>query len=251
MIAAGVSNANANPSRLWLCIEEGLNSFDQVGSRASRFGRMKIGGQQNNLHVWICLAEFFKCGGTLWRRGPADCKTRMRAGDQNCGIRQQLGRIHFTIAALEERAEISQEVAGAIDTDDSGAGTSGGLMRSLRPLRKSRNRFGFRRVGLEDVPQIGGRKKGLQKRRQLAKFEIAAGGAEPAEKAHHGAQAAAIDITHLGQLQNELLGLQLEFFDLRLQRLRFFSNHNSPVAADEHDVADSLALTNEVHGGVR
>lgn len=120
-------------------------------------------------------------------------------------------------------------------------------MRSLRPVRKSRKSFPFGAEGLEYVLQIRGRKKFLQKRRQLAKFEVAAGGAEPAEKTNHGAQAAAIDISHLGQLQNELLGFELEFFNLHLQRLRFFSNDNSPVAADEHDVADLLALTNELH----
>src|SRR5260370_34535929 len=106
MIAAGVSNANANPSPLWRCTEERLNSLQQMRSCLACLRRMKVTRQQKNLHSLACPAEFLKCSGIGLGRGPADGQTRMRAANQCRSVRQHGGCMHFIIAALEERAEI-------------------------------------------------------------------------------------------------------------------------------------------------
>ena len=116
-----------------------------------------------------------------------------------------------------------------------------------RTTGERRDRLAFRPANVKYSDQIRGCKNLQQEWGELAKLEVSPRGAKGSQRTDQGAQAAAIEKSNALQLQDEFLRFQKVFFYLKAQGLRLFAEDNAAFTADNHNIADFLALTNELH----
>lgn len=171
----------------------------------------------------------------------------MRTLHHRGGVRQMFCCVNLVIAALKNRAEIGQKIAGTVDADHFWARAAGNLNRLLRAMGECFDRFSFRLVGVKHFFQIGSFKDVHQKRRQFAKLEISLSSTEASEQADQGAQSAAIDVGNAAQMENKFLRFQKALFYFLPKGLHLFPSDNPPFAADDNNVADVLAFASELH----
>src|ERR1700722_15786079 len=153
--------------------------------------------------------------------------------------------------ALQQNLQVRENVKRAIEADDSRGGGGHSLMRRSRLGRKRTERFFFRGQRPQHFQQIRGFENLHDKRRQLAKLQVAAGGAQDSVEPDKGAEAAAIEIGDFGELQDNVLRERCELFDFLLQVGGLVAAYDTALAANDHYIADGLALHGELHGTVK
>ena len=117
----------------------------------------------------------------------------------------------------------------------------------VRALGEGVDRFFFGRVGVECARQFRGFENFEQERRELAKFEVAVGGAKRAQETNQSSEAAAIKETDLFELEDEFLCLKDVLFDLELERTGFLASHDAAAAANDDDIPAELRLQLKLH----
>src|ERR1700683_2056785 len=211
-------------------------------------------------------------------RGSADEHARFCADGERHGIGGMARGENLVSRALQQNLQVGENVKRAVEADDARGGSGGRLLwrsglrckpverfffgrdgeagggSGSRLLWRSRlrckrvDRFLFGGEGPQNFQQIRGLENLNDERRQLARLQIAAGGAQDAKETDKRTEAAAIEIGDFGELQYDVLGQWREFFDFLLKVAGLVAGEDAAFATDEHDVADRLALQGELHG---
>jgi len=66
--------------------------------------------------------------------------------------------------------------------------------------------------------------------------------AEHTSQANQSAQAAAVKVIDMLQIQYHILRIECQFLHFDLQRLHLIARHDAPVASYDRDVSNSLVL---------
>lgn len=117
----------------------------------------------------------------------------------------------------------------------------------VRALGEGVDRFFFGRVGVEYAGQFRGFENFEKERRELAEFEVAAGGAKRAQETNQSSETAAIKEADLFELEDEFLCLEGVLFDLELKRAGFLASHDAAAAANDDDIPAELRLQLKLH----
>src|ERR1700683_118071 len=181
-------------------------------------------------------------------RGSADEHARFCADGERHGIGGMARGENLVSRALQQNLQVGENVKRAVEADDARGGSGSRLLWRSRLRCKRVDRFTFGGEGPQNFQQIRGLENLNDERRQLAKLQIAAGGAQDANETDKRTEAAPIEIGDFGELQYDVLGQWREFFDFLLKVAGLVAGEDAAFATDEHDVADRLALQGELHG---
>ena len=104
---------------------------------------------------------------------------------------------------------------------------------------------------MKHVEQVRGLQNLKNKRRKLAKLQIATFGAKHAKDANQCSQPAAIHISDVGELQNDIPRHVGQLFQLELKKTDFVAADDAAAASNDDDVSSVLGLQSQLHGGVK
>ena len=221
--------------------------MDEIQARFGSFGSVEVQGKKKQLDVGMAEPEFFECGSIGLRTGAANDQRRL-GGFHECGRVAEIFCGHNVIAgAFQQSAEVGEQVAGAFDAQNFWRGRVRRSLGIRLAVSERVDGFFLGSIDMEHAGQFRGFKNFFQERGKLAKFQVAARGAQRADEANQGSEAAAIEEGHVVELKNKFLRFEGVLFDFELESASFVADNNPAAAANDDNLTAELRLQIKLH----